>query len=215
MYTFAGSQVSEAPKDYGPHKTIYNRLTLQSRIAVFNRIFAALTAKGGKPDQLMIDATHIKAHRTAANLLKNGVVRRRIGRIRGGLNLKLHVVCNSLGRPLVMLLSEGQMSYYKSAALILEALPLAKTLHADLGHDADWFRNALVAKGIAPSIPCKTNRILPIPHDRLLYRQRHRIENMFGKLEDSSRIYPDMIDVPTTSCPPSTSLEPSPSGCDQ
>ena len=40
---------------------------------MFNRIFAALAAKGGKPDRLMIDATHLKAHRTAASLLKKGM----------------------------------------------------------------------------------------------------------------------------------------------
>ena len=40
---------------------------------MFNKIFAALSAKGGKPDQLMIDATHLKAHRTAASLLKKGL----------------------------------------------------------------------------------------------------------------------------------------------
>jgi hypothetical protein len=43
------------------------------RLGVFNRIFAALAAKGGRPDQLMIDATHLKAHRTAASLLKKGM----------------------------------------------------------------------------------------------------------------------------------------------
>lgn len=37
-------------------------------MGVFNNIFTALAAKGGKPDQLMIDATHLKAHRTAAML---------------------------------------------------------------------------------------------------------------------------------------------------
>ena len=52
------------------HKTIYNRFIRWSRLGVFNKIFAALSAKGGKPDQLMIDATHLKAHRTAASLLK-------------------------------------------------------------------------------------------------------------------------------------------------
>ena len=57
----------------GPHKTIYNRFIRWSRMGVFNRIFAALAAKGGKPDQLMIDATHLKAHRTAASLLKKGM----------------------------------------------------------------------------------------------------------------------------------------------
>ena len=56
-----------------PPKTIYNRFIRWSRMGVFNRIFAALAAKGGKPDQLMIDATHLKAHRTAASLLKKGL----------------------------------------------------------------------------------------------------------------------------------------------
>ena len=63
----------DAPKDYGPHKTIYNRFIRWSRLGVFNRIFAALAAKGGKPDRLMIDATHPKAHRTAASLLNKGL----------------------------------------------------------------------------------------------------------------------------------------------
>lgn len=40
---------------------------------MFNKIFSALSAQGGKPDQLMIDATHLKAHRTAASLLKKGM----------------------------------------------------------------------------------------------------------------------------------------------
>src|SRR5271156_4758227 len=68
-----GLRWRDAPKDYGPHKTIYNRFIRWSRLGVFNRIFAALAARGGKPDQLMIDATHLKAHRTAASLLKKGM----------------------------------------------------------------------------------------------------------------------------------------------
>ena len=68
-----GLQWKDAPKDYGPHKTLYNRFIRWSRLGVFNRIFAELAAKGGKPDRLMIDATHLKAHRTAASLLKKGL----------------------------------------------------------------------------------------------------------------------------------------------
>jgi transposase len=68
-----GLRWRDAPKEYGPHKTIYNRFIRWSRMGVFNRIFAALAAKGGTPDQLMIDATHLKAHRTAASLLKKGM----------------------------------------------------------------------------------------------------------------------------------------------
>ena len=45
-------------------------------MGVFNKIFAGLAAKGGRPDQLMIDSTHLKAHRTAASLLKKGLAGR-------------------------------------------------------------------------------------------------------------------------------------------
>jgi putative transposase len=68
-----GLRWRDAPKDYGPHKTIYNRFIRWSRMGVFDKIFAALAAKGGRPNQLMIDATHLKAHRTAASLLKKGL----------------------------------------------------------------------------------------------------------------------------------------------
>jgi transposase len=88
-----------------------------------------------------------------------------------------------------MLLSEGQMSDYKGAALMFDALPAASELIADKGYDADWFRHALAARGTQACIPSKANRKMPIPHDPLLYRQRHHIENMFGKLKDWRRIH--------------------------
>ena len=72
---------------------------------------------------------------------------------------------------------------------MINALPRAKALLADRGYDADWFRHALAERGIAACIPSKTNRKVTIPHDTGLYRQRHRIENMFGKLKDWRRIH--------------------------
>ena len=68
-----GLRWRDAPEVYGPHKTLYNRFIRWSRMGVFDRIFAALTAEGGPPDRLMIDATHLKAHRTASSLLKGGM----------------------------------------------------------------------------------------------------------------------------------------------
>ena len=41
-------------------------------MGVFDKIFSYLTADNGPPDTLMIDATHLKAHRTASSLLKGG-----------------------------------------------------------------------------------------------------------------------------------------------
>ena len=105
------------------------------------------------------------------------------------MNSKLHAVCDGHGRPLILLLTEGQMSDYKGAALMLNALPRAKELLGDKGYDADWFRQALTERGITACIPSKSNRKIQIEHDRVLYRQRHRIENMFGRLKDWRRIH--------------------------
>ena len=66
------------------------------------------------------------------------------------------------------------MSDCKGAALMLDVLPKAKTMLGDKGYDADWFRDALNERGIIPCIPSKSNRKVPIPHDRALYRQRHK-----------------------------------------
>ena len=98
-------------------------------------------------------------------------------------------MCDDQGRPLILLLSEGQMSDYKGAALMLNVLPRAKELLGDKGYDADWFRQALSARGITACIPSKSNRRELIEHDRILYRQRHKIENMFGRLKDWRRIH--------------------------
>lgn len=67
-----GLQWKDAPKAYGPHKTLYNRFVRWSLLGVFDRIFVALATGGRKPERIMIDATHLKAHRTAASLAQKG-----------------------------------------------------------------------------------------------------------------------------------------------
>ncbi|MBB6262301.1 transposase, partial [Paenochrobactrum gallinarii] len=67
-----GLRWRDAPAAYGPHKTIYNRFIRWSRMGVFNKIFASLAAKGGQPDQLMIDATHLKDIEQLPAYLKRG-----------------------------------------------------------------------------------------------------------------------------------------------
>lgn len=59
--------------DHGPHKTLYNRFVRWSRLGAFDRISAALAGQAGEPDAIMIDSTHLKAHRMTATLLKKGM----------------------------------------------------------------------------------------------------------------------------------------------
>ena len=89
---------------------------------------------------------------------------------------------------LALLLSEGQMSDHKGARLMLGALPKAKTLIADRGYDSNWFRKALKERGTEPCIPPTKSRKTPLDYDKTIYRQRHKIENLFAKLKDWRRI---------------------------
>lgn len=80
------------------------------------------------------------------------------------------------------------MSDHKGAILMLPSLPPAKALLGDKAYDSNQLRQALIDRGIEPCIPSRRNRKKPIPYDKALYRQRHRIENMFGRLKDWRRI---------------------------
>lgn len=69
-----GLRWRDAPAEYGPPKTLYNRWVRWSRKGVFARILIELAREGSQTDVLMVDATHLKAHRTASSLgLKKGV----------------------------------------------------------------------------------------------------------------------------------------------
>jgi transposase len=67
-----GLRWQDAPAIYGPHKTLYNRFARWSRLGVFARIFRDLACPGAEGDTIMVDSTHLKAHRTAASLRKGG-----------------------------------------------------------------------------------------------------------------------------------------------
>ena len=77
-----GLRWQDAPPVYGPHKTLYNRFVRWSRLGVFARIFRDLAQPGRDGDTLMMDSTHLKAHRTAASLRKGGRGRERSGALR-------------------------------------------------------------------------------------------------------------------------------------
>lgn len=87
-----------------------------------------------------------------------------------------------------LLLTQGQMSDHKGADVLVDRLPKANVLLADRGYDSDRFRNKLNARGITPCIPPRKNRKTQYQYDKNLYKKRHKVENMFGRLKDWRRI---------------------------
>ena len=63
-----GLRWRDAPAEYGPPKTLYNRWKRWGAMGVFARMMAGLAAQADAPKTVMIDATYLKAHRTASSL---------------------------------------------------------------------------------------------------------------------------------------------------
>jgi hypothetical protein len=72
----------------------------------------------------MIDVTCLKANRTAGSMVvKKGGRERLIGRTKGGMNSKLHAICDSPGRLLDLFVTAGQVSDYIGVRALLISLP--------------------------------------------------------------------------------------------
>ncbi len=70
-----GLRWCDAPREYGPAKTLYNRWKRWSDKGIFVAIMDGLASRGDERKTIMIDATYLKAHRTASSLrVKRGVL---------------------------------------------------------------------------------------------------------------------------------------------
>lgn len=71
-----GLRWSDASAAYGPHKTLYSRWKRWSDNGIFAQMLAGLAAEHGGRNTVMIDATYLKAHRTATSMAapKRGAV---------------------------------------------------------------------------------------------------------------------------------------------
>jgi transposase len=104
------------------------------------------------------------------------------------MNTKLHAVTDSVGRPIRLFITAGQVSDHVGARALCGSLPGVDWLIADRGDDADWFREALQDKGIRPCIAGRKSCDKPVRYDKRLYKRRNRIEIMFGRLKDWRRV---------------------------
>jgi transposase len=74
----SGCRWIDAPPEYGPKKTLYNRYVRWAEKGVWLALFQALAKAGGPPAQVLIDSSAVKAHRSAAGG-KGGRKIRRLG----------------------------------------------------------------------------------------------------------------------------------------
>ena len=110
-----------------------------------------------------------------------------MGRSRGGLTTKIHVLVNDLGLPLRFHLTPGQAHDGPAAAIPLDQIQPGQAVLGDKAYDANWIRNMIWEKGATDVIPSKADRKVPIPFDRDLYKQRNNVERFIGRMKKSFR----------------------------
>ena len=120
---------------------------------------------------------------------KSGVAQAALGRSRGGLSTKIHLVAVDERTALAVSLSAGQANDAplgeQLVAEIITPDAQVRALCADRAYDSDALRAALAA---APTpkeavIPPRANRRVQYTYDKARYRQRNRVERLVGRLK--------------------------------
>lgn len=130
--------------------------------------------------------------------VKKGGHCRLIGRTKGGVNMKLHAICDSKGRPIDFFVSEVQVSDLIGSRALLSSLPKVGWLLGGRGYGADWFREALQDKGIRACIPGRKQLKTAVKYDKRRYKRRNRIEIMFGRLKRLEALSNQIRQIPKT-----------------
>jgi transposase len=154
---------------------------------VWQRLFEQVAACGRVSQDLLIDASHVKAHRSASRG-KGGEWDQAIGRSRSGRTSKIHCLADDRGRPVTFALTPGNVADISMAVPLLSATSKPKRLIGDNAYDVDNLRRWLQEHRIRAVIPSSANRTVPYPLDRTAYRRRNLIEPLFCRLKHWRRI---------------------------
>ena len=109
-----------------------------------------------------------------------------MGRSRGGLTTKIHMLADTLGRPMRFIITAGQTGDITAAPALLDGLK-AEAVLADKAYDSNALRATIDAMGAQAVIPSNRTRKIIIPYDVVRYKQRNLIERCFGKLKHFRR----------------------------
>jgi transposase len=119
---------------------------------------------------------------------KKGEGDQALGRSRGGFSSKIHALCDGLGNPFTFSLSAGQAGDAPEANGLLDDIETQAVI-ADKAYDSDALLAAIEARGAVAVIPAKANRKVKRDTDWSLYKERHKIEVMFGFMKHYRRVF--------------------------
>jgi len=136
----------------------------------------------------MVDSTIMRVHQDGSNP-KGGQIRQAMGHSRGGLSTKIHFACDALGYPLSCIITGGERhDATQGKALLKRHLKAEGYALMDAGYDSNELRDFVETKRATTVIAYRKNRIQKPDFDKHIYKERHKVENLFGRLKRNRRI---------------------------
>lgn len=175
----------DLPECFGKWTTVYSRFRRWCASGLFARMLTSL-ARGAQGRLRHLDCSHIKLHQDGANP-PGGQAAQAMGRTKGGLNTKLAAVVDARGRALAVCLANGPRHDQYAVLPVLRAAR-GRRLVGDKGFDSTVFRARLRAQRSRACIPPRRGTRHAATWHRGYYRQRHHVENFFGRIKRYRRI---------------------------
>ena len=203
----------DLPEDrFGPWETVYCRFRRWRGDGTLAKVAAALIEVLDEQGQIdwdlwCVDGSSARATRAAAGAAKRGPPEEPadhgLGRSRGGLTSKFHLVVDGKGQPLGVVVSAGQRHDSAFFDEALDSVPLParfeeipeaerppKKTAADKAYSSAKIRLRLEAQGVQPVIPRKRNEKTPEGEEfnREAYKRRNVVERCIGWLKECRRV---------------------------
>lgn len=184
--TKSGIQWRLLPSFYGCWRAAHRRFQRWCEKKIWNRLMAFVSDVDLQ--EIMIDATIVRAHACAAGYKKNSTKKEALGRSKGGFTTKIHTVVDALGNPIKFILTPGQTNDITQAQELTKDFKNTIVI-ADKGYDSEQFIDYLLSKGCTPVIPPRKNRKKLRTYDKNLYKERHLVEGLVGKIKHFRRVF--------------------------
>lgn len=199
-----GAPWRDLPIVYGPWQTVSGRFYRWRKAGLWSRLLQRLQQQADQEGKInwdihFVDGSVIRAHQHAAGAKHSDAEAEALGYSRGGFSTKIHLRCDGNGLPITMVLTPGQ----RHEAVVFETLMeqgavkrpkggrpriRPKRVSGDKGYSSGKIRVYLRRRGIRYTIPRKAKEHRGGKFDKALYRQRNKVERLFGRLKQYRRI---------------------------
>ena len=178
----------DLPRHFGRWQTVYGSFRRWSHAGLWQLILRAVTAANADNEYVLVDSTAVRIHQHGSGPA-GGQLAQAMGRSASSLSTKIHLASDALGSPLGLVLTGANVADSIQCRPLLKAhLKSGAYAIMDKGYDSDTNRAYVNQLGGIAVIAVNGIRAKKPPLDQHIYRERHKIENLFARLKAFRRI---------------------------